>query len=265
MILNMQTARGRAVGGWLTHLAAAGRSRETIRIRRIYVEQALAALDPRTVTTAQIEAWIITHPQWSVETHRAAVASLRGFFGWYYDSGFRGDDPAAKLKPPRQPDPAPHPTPRDALCRALATTEGKAHVLLRLLSTTGLRRSEAAAVHSRDLDGDWLTVRGKGRRVRRVPVPPDVAGAIRDADGYLFPGGVDGHCSPWWVSTTAKRATGYSAHSLRHLFATSVWRATGDLLAVQRLLGHADAATTQRYVMVDADRIAQAAAAAWVA
>lgn len=266
MIANMQPSQGeRAVEGWVTHLSAAGRSINTIKSRTTYIRQAFAVVDPDTATTSELESWLVAHPQWSVETTRAAIAALRGFFEWYHATGHRADDPAAALVPPRQPDPDPHPTPRGVLQAAMASADARTRTLLRLLSTTGLRRAEAARVHTDDLDGEWLTVYGKGRRVRRVPVPPDVADAIRNAHGWLFPGRSGGHVDPWWISTTVKRATGYSAHSLRHLYATTVWRATGDLLAVQRLLGHASPKTTERYVLVDADRIAGAASAAWAA
>ena len=264
-IITMQTRQERAVGGWLQHLKAAGRSDSTIRLRRVYVEQAFAGLDPFTATTQDFERWIVAHPQWSDETTRAAISALRGFFTWLQTHGLRADNPAALLVQPRQPDPHPHPTPRAVYEAALAAADPKTYTLLRLLATTGLRRTEASQVHTRDLRGSWLTVAGKGKRVRQVPVPPDIAEAIAAADGWLFPGRVNGHVSPQWVTDTVRNATGHSAHSLRHLFATTVWNATGDLLAVQRLLGHVKAATTERYVLMDADRIAGAASAAWAA
>jgi site-specific recombinase XerD len=51
-------------------------------------------------------------------------------------------------------------------------------------------------------------------------------------------------------------------HSLRHTFATTCYRATGDLLAVQQLLGHSSVATTQRYVLLDPGRLRAVAATA---
>jgi integrase/recombinase XerC len=263
-MLRMPRDGERAVWGWMQHLRAVGRSENTIRQRRVYIRQALTVCDWATCTTGDLEAWLAGHPQWSAETRRAAVSALVGFFKWAHARGLRGDDPAAVLERPRQPDADPHPTPRAAYEAALASADDRTRLLLRLLATTGLRRSEAVVVHTDDVDDHgWLTVRGKGRRVRRVPLPPDVVAAVRGAGGFLFPGRVDGHAHPQWVTDTVKATTGYKAHSLRHLYATNVWRASGDLLAVQRLLGHANAATTERYVLMDADRIAAAAAAAW--
>lgn len=264
-IITMATREERAVRGWLTHLQAAGRSESTLRLRRVYVEQALAGRDPFTATTEDFEQWVCDHPQWKAETTRAAIAALRSFYGWMQQRGLREDNPAAALIQPRQPDGQPHPTPRQVYAEAVAAATGRDRVLLRLLATTGLRRGEAAKVHTSDLAGAWLTVVGKGSRLRRVPVPDDIAAAIKKADGFLFPGKCEGHVQPRWITDQVQRLTGYSAHSLRHMYATTVWNATGDLLALQRLLGHAQPATTQRYVLLDADRIAAAAAAAWVA
>ena len=66
----------------------------------------------------------------------------------------------------------------------------------------------------------------------------------------MFPGGVDGHLSPYWVSTLAKRALGrdWSIHTLRHAFASAAWDESKDLATVEDLLGHASPATTRVYV-----------------
>ena len=77
------------------------------------------------------------------------------------------------------------------------------------------------------------------------PVPGAAA-----AGGWLFPGQVDGHLSPDYVGTLLRRllGRGYSAHTLRHRFASRAYAGTRDLLAVQNLLGHSKPETTQRYI-----------------
>ncbi len=66
------------------------------------------------------------------------------------------------------------------------------------------------------------------------------------------------------VGKAMRRALGFasSAHALRHRFATRAYAGTHDLLAVQRLLGHASPATTQIYVAVSDDALRAAVAAA---
>ena len=130
-----------------------------------------------------------------------------------------------------------------------------------LCGLCGLRVSEAARVHSTDLEGRWLHVAGKGGRARRVPVPAAwLRAAVRAADGFVFPGRFGGHCTADHVARTVSRALGpYSAHQLRHHYATQAYRRSGDLLAVQLLLGHASPVTTQAYVWVDEQRLLAAA------
>jgi len=97
--------------------------------------------------------------------------------------------------------------------------------------------------------------------VRMLPIVGDLADtlAARPA-GYIFPSQRtgSGHVSDGTVQQAVRRACGVAPHQLRHRFATRVYEATGDLLAVQQLLGHASVATTQRYVGVSRDRLVAA-------
>ena len=154
----------------------------------------------------------------------------------------------------------------DVLHLAIAVSDPTTSFLLRLLATTGLRRAEAANLHRDDLDGDLLRVRGKGGRVRVIPVPDDVAVRIRQARGYVFPTRTGRPQTPKWVWERVKRATGgRTPHSLRHRYATLAYAQSHDLRAVQRLLGHASIATTQLYVGSGLDEARAAASAAWAA
>lgn len=82
--------------------------------------------------------------------------------------------------------------------------------------------------------------------------------------GWAFPGQIDGHLSPHALGSlvSALLPPGVSMHSLRHTFATTCYRATGDILAVSRLLGHSSVATTMRYVELDPGRLRAVAARA---
>ncbi len=120
-----------------------------------------------------------------------------------------------------------------------------------------MRRTEVAQVHTADLvedrDGYWLWVRGKGGKSRCLPLPIDLAQELRRApSGYLFPGAYNGHLSPQWVAKRVRALlpADLTMHTLRHRFATRAYDLSKDLLTVQQLLGHANPATTQRYVRV---------------
>jgi site-specific recombinase XerC len=254
----------RASGDFQQHLTALGRSKNTVQLRLHYVRQLFADLgiSPWQVTQSDVERWLCDHPQWSTQTRRIVLTSLRQFYAWAVDTGRAESSPVASLKPPPQPRYCSHPIPDDVLAAALASTEGQTWWILRVLSTTGLRRSECARLSSHDLAGRWLTVRGKGGRQRRIPVPEDVAAHIADAHGLVFHGPDGGELNPLTLATWVRRATGYGPHSLRHRFASRIYAATGDVLAVQQLLGHASLATTQVYLGLGEDRLIRAAAAA---
>ena len=82
--------------------------------------------------------------------------------------------------------------------------------------------------------------------------------------GWCFPSKYGGHLSGAHVSKLAAVVLrdGWTLHTLRHRFATSAYSAERDLLAVQRLLGHASVATTQRYAAPPEDALRRAVEAA---
>jgi integrase/recombinase XerC len=148
--------------------------------------------------------------------------------------------------------------------------------VLALLYGCGLRISEALGIRRGDFDGrDALTVTGKGRKQRMVPLIAPVAKLIFDyvalcpfelpADGPLFIGAKGGPLSPRLVQLAMARLRGAlgldaaaTPHALRHSFATHLLARGGDLRAIQELLGHASLSTTQIYTAVDADRLIEA-------
>ena len=260
-----------ALLAWSRHMGAIGEAPSTLYLYGRYLSRFFAHVAPYAATVDDVEGWIAAH-DWSAATRRSAVGALRSFYRWAHDRGRILSDPTAALKRPRMPRPTPKPTPDDVLKAALVASSGDDRWLLRIAVDTGLRRSELARVHSRDVehhgDGYWLRVVGKGDAVRLVPIPEDVGVWIRQREGWAFPSArvpgehVGGDC----IGKRIKRLLGgYSAHTLRHYFATTTYQSTGDIYATQHLLGHASPVTTQGYVMESPIRLRQAAATAWVA
>jgi integrase/recombinase XerC len=152
--------------------------------------------------------------------------------------------------------------------------------VLGLLYGCGLRISEALGLKRGDIGTrDTLTVMGKGRKERMVPVIPQVEKLIADyialcpydlpADGPLFVGAKGGVLSPRIVQLAMARLRGAlglpetaTPHALRHSFATHLLAGGGDLRSIQELLGHASLSTTQIYTQVDAERLIEAYRAA---
>jgi integrase/recombinase XerC len=143
---------------------------------------------------------------------------------------------------------------------AIAAAAPRERLMLQLAGELGMRRAEVAQVSTADLIDDLigssLVVHGKGSRSRLVPLPSEIATAIRQAPpGFLFPGSCDGHLSPRWVGTLVARLLPghHTMHALRHSFATGIVEDEPNLIVAQQLLGHRSLATTQRYVKPNAD------------
>ena len=212
------------------------------------------------------------HPRWSAPSRRTAANSLASFYGWAHDRGLVEHDPTLHLERAHARRPVPKPTPDDVLAESIANASGDDRWLLRIAASTGLRRAELAELHSSQVehhpDGWWLRVVGKGDQERLIPLPEDLAGWIRHRRGWAFPSKRKRgrHELPPSIGKRIKRLLGgWSAHTLRHYYATTTYQSTGDLYATQRLLGHASPVTTQGYVMESPARLRSAAAAAWVA
>jgi integrase/recombinase XerC len=148
--------------------------------------------------------------------------------------------------------------------------------VLGLLYGCGLRISEALGLKRADFGArDVLTVLGKGRKERMVPLIPQVQKLIADYValcpydlpelGPLFVGAKGGPLSPRLVQLAMARMRGVlglaetaTPHALRHSFATHLLARGGDLRSIQELLGHASLSTTQIYTEVNADRLIEA-------
>lgn len=266
-----------ALTGWRAALVAAGRTPQTIETRLEHMRRMArqtGAPSPALLSRSRLIEWAGTQ-SWARETRRSMYATIRAFYAWAVETGAARDDVSDALPHVHAAVPAPRPADESAYRAALAAADARTHVILRLAGEAGLRRAEIAQISTNDLYQDlmgWsLRVHGKGEKVRAVPLTDSLAREVRgvladSASGWLLPSERGGHLTPRWVGKLASRVLPepYTLHTLRHRFATSVYSTTSDLLTVQRLLGHASVATTQRYVAIDAGRLRSAVAAAAV-
>lgn len=259
------------VAAWAVWLRAAGRPETTIRLRRYQVLRFadVGPLDPWRTTTAQVVAWLGAAP-WAVETKRSHRAALVAFFSWGQATGRVEENPAALAPPIRPAHHPPRPAPEDAVVEGLGAADVRTRLMVALAARMGLRRGEVARMRGDALAWDgrgWVCrVEGKGARVRVIPMPDDLAAAVRSrGPGWTFPGRDGGHLSPARVGELVSAALpeGWTAHTLRHRFATRAYAGSRDLLAVQDLLGHAKPETTRGYVLPPADAMREAMA--WAA
>lgn len=246
--------------------AMRGRPETTRRTRRQELSRFArhhAEVTPWEVTAADVFAYVSADERLAAETRRTRRTTVRVFYAWALRTGHLATSPAAMLPEVSTPHPLPRPITDDALADALDAAAPRTRLVLRLAADVGLRRAEVAACHTQDLTehaGRYvLRVHGKGARERLVPVPEHLARYLRTLPkGYLFPDTTGaGHLTPEHVGRLASRVlpAPHTLHTLRHRFATNIYRATRDLYAVQRLLGHTSPTVTQRYVGLDVDAL----------
>lgn len=244
--------------------SAASLSRVTIGDFRAYLaEQRLRGLSARSLSRA--------------------VSALRSFFRWLEEVEGIACPSVEGLATPKTQRGLPRPVdPGDA--QALLSAVEQHHpdawigardaAVLGLLWGAGLRISEALGLRWGAAPlGQSVDVVGKGSKRRRVPVLPVVSSGIetyRAACPYqpkpedpLFLGARGGALRPELVRRAmaeARTALGLPSsatpHALRHAFATQILAGSGDLRAVQELLGHARLSTTQVYTAVEQSRLA---------
>ncbi len=218
----------------------------------------------------------------SARSRARALASVRGFFALLVRDQLLADDPAREIHPPRLPRRLPHSLGADDVKELLGDDSDKVFLrrdgaMVELMYASGLRVSEAVTlkVNQVNLEAGFLTVMGKGRKERVVPIgsvaQKRVADYVREVrplllkgklSPYLFLNRVGGPLSRqgfWQRLRGLARRHGIrgkvSPHSLRHAFATHLVEGGADLRAVQMMLGHADIATTQIYTHVARERL----------
>jgi integrase/recombinase XerD len=214
-------------------------------------------------------------------------ASVRQFYRFVLGEGWRQDDPSRRVDAPKQGRPLPKVLSRDEVDRIIAAASARDGAqglrlgcMVELIYASGLRISELTALRFDVLARDpaYLMVRGKGGKDRLAPLNDAARTAVKAylevrktflpkgdaANPWLFPSrGKGGRLTPRRFAQLLDEAASdagidparVSPHVLRHAFATHLLEGGADLRVVQKLLGHADIATTQIYTHVAGDRL----------
>ncbi|WP_421932794.1 site-specific tyrosine recombinase XerD [Phenylobacterium sp.] len=219
-------------------------------------------------------------------------AAVRQFYRFVLGEGWRDDDPSRRVDAPKRGRPLPKILSRDEVDRIIAAASAKDGAqglrigcVVELIYASGLRISELTALPLAALARDpaYLMVTGKGGKDRLAPLNDAARTAVKAylevrkvflpkgdlANPWLFPSrGKAGRMTPRRFAQLLDEAAAdagidaarVSPHVLRHAFATHLLEGGADLRVVQKLLGHADIATTQIYTHVAGERLAQVVA-----
>jgi integrase/recombinase XerC len=253
------------VSRYLQHMHLRNLSEVTIKDRRCILDRLGRYIGAPVLyaTGEQLLAWQTERAALVLPTtRRSELAALRAFYTWAVSEGFIDRDPTARLPIPKEPRRVPRPMPDHRLTAAMQAGDDTMRVILGLAAFAGLRAKEIGLLDWSEvtLDGPeplLTVVNGKGGKGRVVPLSPLLVGllaALPDRHGPVVRRrlGRVGHNSANLISKRAAdhlRACGISErlHAGRHRFATTAYRGTRDLRAVQDLLGHASPTTTAVY------------------
>ena len=210
------------------------------------------------------------------------LSSWRGWFDWLARQHEAGANPCAGVKAPRAPKHLPQTLSPDEAVGLVAIGDDtdmgiRDRALFELAYSCGLRVSELTGLDlgAVDMRSGEVRVTGKGSKTRIVPVGEPAVKAIarwiavraslaKPGEAALFIGRSGRRLAPREVQRRIKaraRAAGLPMdvhpHMLRHSFASHVLQSSGDLRAVQEMLGHASIASTQVYTHLDFQHLAK--------
>lgn len=213
------------------------------------------------------------------------LSAWRGYFDWLVRHHGIPANPCRGIRAPKAARTLPQALSPDDASRLVAIDDAgdagdaglRDRALFELAYSCGLRVSELTGLDVGDLDTDAgeARVTGKGSKTRIVPVGhpaleaisrwlPVRAALAAPGEAALFVGRAGKRLSPREVQRRIKRravAAGITEdvhpHMLRHSFASHVLQSSGDLRAVQEMLGHASIASTQVYTHLDFQHLAK--------
>lgn len=226
----------------------------------------------------------------AVRTVARRLSAMRQFYRFMISEEARQDDPTSTIESPKQGRTLPK-TLSEAEVDQLIKTAGangtpesiRLVCLLEMLYATGLRVSELVGLPMSAIgeDNQFVMVAGKAGRERMVPLSDPAQDALQN---YLnarkrFIGGENPANQEQWVFPSRTSDSGHltrqrfaqllkdlaraaevdedrvSPHILRHAFATHLLSRGADLRSVQKMLGHADIATTQIYTHIVGEKL----------
>jgi integrase/recombinase XerC len=228
--------------------------------------------------------------RFAAESHRRGLgarsvarrlSAVRTFLSFLVEGGEVASNAGVHVQAPKAPRHLPSTLDADQVASLLAISGDdfltlRDRAMLELFYSSGLRLAELVGLDLVNVDTGDRTVRvtGKGSKTRLVPVGRQALAALRDwltvrpevaTDGqqalFLSRNGrrishrsVQARVSHWARRQGAP--TGVHPHMLRHSFATHLLESSGDLRAVQEMLGHASLSTTQVYTHLDFQHLA---------
>jgi integrase/recombinase XerC len=210
------------------------------------------------------------------------LSAIRVFYRYLIEQGVARQNPAEGILAPKTPRKLPRALDADQATQLMLINDQtplavRDRAMLELMYSSGLRLSELIQLDMNNLDlrDAVVTVLGKGKKTRTVPVGRHAIAALKKWIG-IRQDLVKGEATAVFITQQGKRISprafqlrlkqwaikqgipgNVHPHMLRHSFASHLLESSGDLRAVQELLGHADISTTQIYTHLDFQHLAR--------
>jgi integrase/recombinase XerC len=210
------------------------------------------------------------------------LSAIRSFYYYLLKLGKVKKNPAEGVVTPKTPRKLPTLLDTDQTVQLLEIKQQNGlairdRAMLELIYSSGLRLAELVSTNMNDVDFSdrLLTVIGKGKKMRNIPIGKYAIKAIKnwlkirqymvnENEVALFISQRGKRISPRSVQERLKKwaikqglPSHVHPHMLRHSFASHMLESSGDLRAIQELLGHADISTTQVYTHLDFQHLSQ--------
>lgn len=176
----------------------------------------------------------------SVNTQIVAIRS----FGRWLEENYEIPNPAARLRKLPEPDPESRVLSEPEYRQVLATSTGRDLALIKFLAHTGLRATELSELSPSSLQGQWLTIRGKGRKRRTIALNRTALETVQTAIDFTK----SRHALLLICYKAARRAKipAFGPHALRHYHATQLLARGAPIHHVSKTLGHSSVAFTEK-------------------
>ena len=275
---------------WRASLTAVGLAERTIDTYARHLKRFTTAFPAVTVQALNLKQ-ILTYSNRlgqakSAKTVGLFYSSVRSFCRFCIDAGLRDDDPTLRLRYPKRKKTLPRPLKKQQIASLLYELRQpvglppvidfywrRNRLVIYLMLYAGLRLSETAGLRWADVSDDLLIVRdGKGGNDRSVPLHAALKEQLSDPlvrrgdtvitrpNGGLMDYKSISHIFDRWIPREIGNMLDFTftAHQLRHSFATFMVANQANIMAVKELMGHKDIDTTKQYVDLNAEHLAPA-------
>lgn len=231
-------------------------------------------------TSDSVEAWLLDSKlerNWSAATFRSYHRNLNFFFRWLLKRGKITENPAIGVELPKLPQSLPKGLASDQAETLLQAVKRMRYTyrfeikrntaVIALMLFTGLRKREVTNLELSDVDIERMVISvrcGKGKKDRLVPISSRLAVILKE---YLLDRArLAKECSAFFTTSQYDKPMGikcidllvrrlrektkihFSAHALRHTFATLMLEGGCDLYTLSRMMGHSKVTTTTVYL-----------------